>query len=73
MRPKEKNDEEKRIVEELRKIENVIKKEEKEKKNLETIMKLDTRDEDGDGDEEDEALKRIAEEKKANFAFLKPN
>ena len=45
MRPKEKNDEEKRIVEELRKIENVIKKEEKEKKNLETIMKLDTRDE----------------------------
>jgi hypothetical protein len=44
MRPKDKNEEEKRIIEELRKLDNVIKREEKEQKNLETIMKIDMRD-----------------------------
>lgn len=44
MRPKEKNDEEKKIVEELRKIEIVIKREEKERKNLENIAKFALRD-----------------------------
>lgn len=75
MRSKEKNEEEKKIIEELRKLENVffknftnskfhqiIRKEEKEQKNLETIMKLDMKD-DEDNNEEEEALQKISEGK----------
>jgi len=72
MRSKEKNEEEKKIVEELRKLENIIRKEEKEQKNLETIMKLDMKD-DEDNNEEEEALQRISEGKKQTAALIKKN
>jgi hypothetical protein len=41
MRSKEKNDEEKKIMEELRSLENTIKREEREQLNLKKILKLD--------------------------------
>jgi DNA methyltransferase 1-associated protein 1 len=72
MRSKEKNEEEKKIIEELRKLENIIRKEEKEQKNLETIMKLDMKD-DEDNNEEEEALQKISEGKKQTAANFKKN
>jgi len=70
MRSKEKNEEEKKIIDELRKLENIIRKEEKEQKNLETIMNLDTKD-DEDNNEEEEALQKISEGKKQTAALIK--
>jgi DNA methyltransferase 1-associated protein 1 len=74
MRSKDKTEEEKKIIEDLRKLENVIKREEKEQKNLQTIMKLDIRDDEvqEDDNEEELALKKISEDK-LNNPFFKRN
>lgn len=66
MRNKDKNEEEKKIMEELRSLEFVIKKEEREQMNLKKILQLDEQNDENelDGQKEEECVQKMNEGRK---------